>query len=453
MRIFLSFILCFVATDSLYSQQFAYVVNSVGKSISIIDLETNATVGYVDNNSFDINNPLQVMFNPDGTRAYVVSDFVNSVFIIDPTINKIIGEINDSSFPFSAPSNIDITPDGLKAYVANQGSSQVSIIDLTTSTVVGNVNFGAFPFNLPIRVTIDSLGAKAYVTNLNGDNVSVIDVATDTVTQYVTNTIATPFSHPFRVRFIDNTKAYITNLSGASAQAVSIVDYATDTVTGYVNPGAFPFINAQNIAISPFTPRAFIENSFNDKISIIDTTTDTAIDYYPFLVFHGPDSAHSSFDGLRLYIVNKTSNVINVIDTVTTLPLTNVDTSAFPLNAPVSIDLSPFIAPPPPPPPPPPTPVPPPTNVQGFKQKVEFAMQTDLVNIITWEPPLGGNLFVAYKIYKDAALTKLLGTVSVCGPLRFEHHNRRKGHTNNYFIVAVYADGSISGPVSISLTW
>jgi len=362
MRIILSFILCLIATNTLFSQKFGYVANSIGENISIIDLESNTAVGYVDNNSFNITNPIQVLFTPDGTKAYVVSDGVHSVFIIDPTTSKIIGVVNDSLFPFSAPSSIAITPDGLKAYVTNESSSHVSIIDIATDTVIGNVNDGGFPFNLPFFVAFDHLGTKAYVTNFSGNTVSVINVATNTVTKYVTNTISTPFSNPYRIGFIDATKVYITNITASSAQAVSIVDYATDTVTGYVNPGAFPFFNAENIAVSTVPPHAFVDNSFNSKISIIDTTTDTVIRYYTFLTFNNPKSARLSFDGSLLYVVNQGSNLINVISTTTTLPLTNVNSSTFPLNGPSSIDFSPFITPPlpaPPPPPPPPPPIPP----------------------------------------------------------------------------------------------
>lgn len=448
MRIFSLFILCLAVTSSLFSQQFGYVANSIGDSISILDVENNKTVGYVNNNSFNIAHPVQVMFNPSRKKAYVVSDVVHSVFIIDPGTNTITGKVDDSLFPFSAPSSIDITPDGLKAYVTNESSNNVSIIDLTTNTVIGNVNVGGFPFNLPVSVTIDRLGVKAYVTNFNGNTVSVIDIATNTVIKYVTTTISTPFSQPFHIGFIGTTKVYITNINGPPAQGVSIVDYATDTVTGYVNPGAFPFFNPKNLLIGTIQPLAYIENGFNSLVSIVNLATDTVLGYYPYLTFNSPDSAHLTFDGRFLYVVNKGSNLINIIDSVTTLPVTSVDSSAFPLNGPSSIDMSPFIVSPPAP-----SPVPLPTNFQGVKKKNRFATQADLVNIITWDPPSSSNIVVSYKIYRDVALMDLAATVPMCAPLEFEDHNRRKGQTYNYFIVAIYADGSISGAATVSLTW
>lgn len=91
-----------------------------------------------------------------------------------------------------------------------------------------------------------------------------------------------------------------------------------------------------------------------------------------------------------------------------------------------------------------------PTSPQGQQIKSRFLSQTDIINIIKWEPPATGTVPVQYKIYRND-LNTLIGTVSASGPLRYEDHNRVKNTVYTYFIVSVDVEGQTSAPTSITV--
>jgi hypothetical protein len=95
----------------------------------------------------------------------------------------------------------------------------------------------------------------------------------------------------------------------------------------------------------------------------------------------------------------------------------------------------------------------PPANVQGHQVKNLFATQTDLINILTWQAPSQGETPVAYKIFKNAELTKLIGVVYAHdqNQFKFEVHNRRENHTYTYYLVAVDATGHQSAAVIVTV--
>src|SRR5689334_732558 len=93
---------------------FAYVANYNSASVSIIDLATHSTVGYVNTSGFTIANPLDVRHSPDGKKAYLVADISNAVFVIDTMTNAIVREVDSRAFPFNAPAFVHFSPDGTK---------------------------------------------------------------------------------------------------------------------------------------------------------------------------------------------------------------------------------------------------------------------------------------------------------------------------------------------------
>jgi hypothetical protein len=92
-----------------------------------------------------------------------------------------------------------------------------------------------------------------------------------------------------------------------------------------------------------------------------------------------------------------------------------------------------------------------PTNLTGTRTRNTFFLQTDLINTITWSAPSSGPTPVSYNIYRDPALTKLIGTVPATGPLQFNAHNRQPNVTYTYYITAVDAAGNQSSASSVSM--
>jgi len=93
----------------------------------------------------------------------------------------------------------------------------------------------------------------------------------------------------------------------------------------------------------------------------------------------------------------------------------------------------------------------PPTMVEGKQSHKGVRESGQLVNVIRWKSPLFTKP-VAYRIYRDNALTQLLGTISADEhPLRFKEQNCPKGITLTYYIVSVDEYDQISQSVFLAV--
>ena len=440
-------LICLALTRGIFAD-FAYITNYDGGNISIVDLTTNATVGYVDNGPFTLAQPFIVQFTPDQTKAYVLCN--NGVFAIDPTQNLVTARVDDSLSLFFIPQGISYSLDSTTAYVTNLATSTVNVIDVASNTVTAIVNTNGNPFDLPIGIQVDpTTGMKAYVANYNSSMVSIIDLTQNPpiVTGYV-GTNGNAFSSPYEIAFVDDTSAYVTNRGAAADASVSIINTTLDIVTGYVIPLNNNFSEVEHLFVSFDNSFLLVESDGTDQVSLVSTVSNTTQEYLNG-VFNNPDCFHLTLDDDTAYVVNRGSNGISIVDLVRNLQTGTVDTSQFPLDSPSSIDISFKIQPV--------HIIPrfPPTNLQvDTTKKNVFAAQTDLINVFTWSPPPLLNDYhpVSYQVYRDAALTDLLATVSADQPLQFNDHNRRKGNTDTYYVVAVLANGEASLPATITVT-
>lgn len=89
----------------------------------------------------------------------------------------------------------------------------------------------------------------------------------------------------------------------------------------------------------------------------------------------------------------------------------------------------------------------PPSDVKAKQIKTGFGV----VNIITWQPPLAGEIPVFYQIFRDAALTKLAATITADQGLKFEDFRRKRHKTYVYYIISVNSNGRISQPVKVKI--
>lgn len=117
------------------------------------------------------------LYSPDGSEIWTsqmgpngkVLVFDASTYAIKNTI--VVGD---------EPAEVTFSADGSKAYVANGGDNTVSIINPNTKTVITTVSVGTNP--VAAWVGYDG---KMYVDNEDGQSVSVIDVASNTVIQTI----------------------------------------------------------------------------------------------------------------------------------------------------------------------------------------------------------------------------------------------------------------------------
>jgi YVTN family beta-propeller protein len=142
---------------------YAYVVNSGGDNVSVIDL--NAQTPIVTTTILVGETPLMIDINPDGTLAYVTNFTSHTVSVIDLSTNTVIKTIPVGVNPYG----IAVTHDGKRVYVANYTSENISMIDVDPASggfnqVVANVNSGTR--NRSVAITPNA--ALVLVTGDNG---------------------------------------------------------------------------------------------------------------------------------------------------------------------------------------------------------------------------------------------------------------------------------------------
>ncbi len=84
-------------------------------TVSVLNLTNNTLEQTISDSSF--NEPYTVTINAAGTKAYVTNSNGTTVTIIDIATNTVSGTIGG----FDGPSGFAITPDGNHAYVNNYG--------------------------------------------------------------------------------------------------------------------------------------------------------------------------------------------------------------------------------------------------------------------------------------------------------------------------------------------
>jgi YVTN family beta-propeller protein len=151
-----------------------YVADVNGNAVSVIDVGQSKEVARIPTGR----TPVQVAFTPDGRFAYTSLRDENRVAVIDTVQRKLIATVAVGRNPIQ----LYPTPDGRRIYVANQGTeanpdNTVSVIDTTSNTVVATILTGRGAHG----VMISSDGRRVFVSNIQDDSVSVVDVATNTV--------------------------------------------------------------------------------------------------------------------------------------------------------------------------------------------------------------------------------------------------------------------------------
>lgn len=258
-----------------------YVTNLADDTVSILDTATNE----LDNKTIKVGDePRGLVISPDGALAYVANFRSDTVSVIDTAAKTVTATIQlQEGKGEKGPQGLAISCDGTRLYTVNGFDDSVSVVDTSTKSVIANVAVG----HRPQRIALTPDGTRAYVTNNNQNSVSVIDV-----------TVNPPV-----------------------------------TIGDPIPVGQTP----DGIAVSPDGKRVYVAN-FNfdnkegqDTVSIIDTTTNTAIKELLAIGFHPVRIAFSQ-DGTRAYVSSNAAGTIAVIDTATESVINELLTQDLPLG-------------------------------------------------------------------------------------------------------------------------
>jgi YVTN family beta-propeller protein len=325
-----------------------------GTSVSVIDV-ANGTVSSTITDAVKLQSPLGIAISPDGSTAYAanrgqITSVGSSVAVIDVATNTVTSDVTVAG----APVGVAVTPNGAKVYAITDVDEQtVSVIDTATKAVT-SVDMGSHPFSYMRGVVAAPDGTTVYVTGAPGEDIDTgtdpdlgygnLVAAIDTGTQIVTGLVPTIGTDPSSIALSpDNRTAYVLARGGL----VSVMDTASDVVTKdirltsgealaespdgkwvYVTAHTVPTgtvavidtstesvvatipvgSNPSGVAFSPDGSRAYVANTFDATVSVIDTATKTAINtinVQPTFSFGGdPEGVTVSHDGKKVYVSN-----------------------------------------------------------------------------------------------------------------------------------------------------
>jgi YVTN family beta-propeller protein len=211
-----------------------------------------------------------------------------------------------------------------KIYVANSASNTVSVIDRTSGAVT-TINV----VSTPTAIALSSDGSRAYVAG-NGA-VSVIN----TTSNAVVSQVATQGGQSFGLAVSPNgQRVYVTNTWN---NTVSVIDTskATPALVATVQVGSTP----GGITVSPDGTKVYVANFGANTVSVINTATNSVVGK-PIAVGANPYGLAVSPDGSRVYVGNFSSNSVSVIDAAAATPATisTIGVGALPFGIALSPD-------------------------------------------------------------------------------------------------------------------
>ena len=218
----------------------------------------------------------------------------NTVSVINTATNTVVATIPVGI----VPGLLAVSPDGTRVYVPNQGSDTVSVINTATNTVVATIPAGS----QPVGAGVSPDGARVYVTNTNANTVSVINTATNTVITTIpvgtapTGVAVTP----------DGTRAYVTNAATMFPSSTpppirwSPLSRSVPTAPAPMSPTLSPTMfrsstpppirwfatipagtQPTGVMVTPDGTRAYVTNTLNNNVSVINTATNTVVATIP----------------------------------------------------------------------------------------------------------------------------------------------------------------------------
>jgi YVTN family beta-propeller protein len=227
-----------------------YVDNDEGNSLTPIDPRTGRPGAPV-----PVEDPYNLYFSPDGTKAIVVAERLRRLDIRDPHTWRVIDSI---PVPCSGVDHADFTADGTAMVASCEFSGDLVRIDLATDSVSGTLHVGG----QPVDVKLGPDGSVFYVANQKRNGVSVIDAATLSERGFIPTGPGAHGLYPSR----DARWLYVTNRGGGS---VSVLDFATGAVHDTWAVGGSPDMGG----VSADGTQLWLSGRYDRAVYVIDTRT------------------------------------------------------------------------------------------------------------------------------------------------------------------------------------
>ena len=237
--------------------------------------------------------PTGVASSPTKNEIYVANTDSNNVSVIDAEKNAVVATIG----VHRAPGFVDVSRDGRRAYVANSGSANVSVIDLDQRKVMATIGVGGQPWLA--RVSPD--GKTLAVSNTAGDSVSLID--TDKLAVRATVPVCKE-PRDIAIALLGEVEKAFVACTGSNQ--VAAVDLKQAKLLALLDVGKRP----EHLTLKPDGGELFVSNRESNNVSIIETTTNEVGS--TFMVGNGPADVVITGDNTTAYVAGAGSGSVSV---------------------------------------------------------------------------------------------------------------------------------------------
>ena len=227
-----------------------YVDNDIGNTLTELDPATGKPV-----RTIVVDDPYNLYFTPDGSRAIVVAERQRRIDFYDPHTWTKVGSY---TILHSGPNHLDFTADGKYLLISCEFSGYVVKVDVQNMKGVVALYVGGKPTD--VRLSPD--GKVFYVANEHRNGVSVVDPVAMKEVKFIPTA---PGTHGFVVSR-DGKSLYVTNRLAGS---VSVLDFATQQITATWDTGGSPDMGG----VTADGRELWLSGRYNAVVYVIDTFT------------------------------------------------------------------------------------------------------------------------------------------------------------------------------------
>lgn len=254
------------------------------------------------------------------TKQVGVDANVGGVRLIALADVETVGETDLTSNTTTAV--VDVTgTGGRQLWVANAGSGTVSVIDPDTDTVTTTLTLGTTVGD----VAFSNDGSRGFASVTGSNVVQPYDLSTMTPLPAIAAT------QPEALLGTTDGQLFVTSVSGANV-------FAFDAATGALNHSYSVFTDPLGMAGSLDGSAVYVVNRTSDLVSVLDPTTGNNVGTIALNSGDFPVDAALSPNGKTLYVANHFGNSIAVIDTATRTVTNTISIGSGPQGIAVSPD-------------------------------------------------------------------------------------------------------------------
>jgi len=265
----------------------AYVTNGGSDALTVIDKQSDRVVGSIAVGRV----PKGVAVNGDGTRVYVANSGSKTISVVDTVAGRVTKTINNFGY---SPSELLLSADDQQLYAVNSRADSISVFDTASEVMITRIDVGRDPSD----IALDADGDKLYVANRGENTVSVIDIPSKEVEDTITVELG-----PSGLAVQDG-KVYVAN---HDSNTVSVIALGSNAVSKTIAVGQGP-VRVQ----SGLPDWVYVANANSNDCDFIYSRMDMvtqriAVEDFPRGM--GVDTLRR-----KLYVVNKLSDTVSIVD-------------------------------------------------------------------------------------------------------------------------------------------